>query len=128
VALIPASQTREPKTIAISDKTIKTRMADLSWVAVKDHSDTLGPTVVGATCSGFSSMSAVSFVPLQLSLAPTRVFARRIEFALTCRLSAFMTPIRANIVGPPFSATSNSASTALCHSGAFFSFGLSAEM
>jgi hypothetical protein len=94
----------------------------------KDHSDTLGPTVVGATCSGFSSVSAVSFVPLQLSLAPMRVFAQRIEFALTCRLSAFMTPIRANIVGSPFSATSNSASTALCHSGAFFSFGLSAEM
>src|SRR5438552_8082686 len=34
------------------------------------------------------------------------------------RFNAFMMPIRANIVGPPLSATSKSASTAACHSGA----------
>jgi len=35
----------------------------------------------------------------------------------TCRLSARIMPIRANIVGPPSVATSISASIAACHSG-----------
>jgi hypothetical protein len=48
-----------------------------------------------------------------------RVFAVWVELATTCRFSARMTPIRANITGPPDVATSIKASIAACHSGAF---------
>ena len=40
----------------------------------------------------------------------------------TCRFRALITPIRANMVGPPRSATSMSASIAACHSGRSDSF------
>jgi hypothetical protein len=40
----------------------------------------------------------------------------------TCRFRALITPIRANMVGPPRSATSMSASIAACHSGCADSF------
>ena len=40
----------------------------------------------------------------------------------TCRFRALITPMRANIVGPPRSATSMSASIATCHSGNAASF------
>jgi hypothetical protein len=39
-----------------------------------------------------------------------------------CRFRALITPIRANMVGPPRSATSMSASIAACHSGSAASF------
>ena len=44
------------------------------------------------------------------------------EFAEAVAFSARMTPMRANIVGPPRSATSMSASIAACHSGSAASF------
>jgi hypothetical protein len=43
-------------------------------------------------------------------------FRDRSNTCSTCRFNALMTPMRANIGGPPFSATSNSASMAAWHS------------
>ena len=59
-----------------------------------------------------------SSIPRQLPPSPMRVLPRRIELPFDATMFARITPIRANIVGPPLSATSNSASVAACHSSA----------
>jgi hypothetical protein len=51
-------------------------------------------------------------------LPPMRLVAVRMNSRTRCRFNAHMTPIRASIVGPPFSATKISASIADCHGGA----------
>ena len=61
---------------------------------------------------GYSSLFSFSFrFPQCISLRSVNV---RSKF----RFNAFMTPMRANIAGPSFSATSNSACMAACHSSA----------
>ena len=54
----------------------------------------------------------------QLPLSPMIRFSRRFRHALDVTVQSRMTPIRANIVGPPFVATRIKASVAACHSGA----------
>jgi hypothetical protein len=58
------------------------------------------------------------FVSLKFTFSPMCVLAIGIEHAIDVRFSARMTPIRANIVGPPSVATRIKASIAACHSGA----------
>jgi hypothetical protein len=64
----------------------------------------------------------VSPIPRQLPTCPVRAFPVGVEHALDVRFNARMTPIRANIFGPPSSTTSISAWIAVCHSGSAASF------
>ncbi len=57
-------------------------------------------------------------IPRQLPAAPIVVFPVRIKHALDMTVNARMTPMRANIVGPPDVATRIKASIAACHSAA----------
>jgi hypothetical protein len=61
---------------------------------------------------------AVLLIPRQLAPSPMMIFAVRIELALDVAVQSLMTPIRANIVGPPSVATRIRASMAACHSAA----------
>jgi hypothetical protein len=61
-----------------------------------------------------------SSIPRQLPLSPMRVLSIGIEHRSTLRCSARITPIQANIVGPP-RATSIRACIAACHSEAALS-------
>jgi hypothetical protein len=58
-----------------------------------------------------------SLIPRQLPASPMLVLPRRVEHTFNAAVQALMTPIRANIVGPPNSATSIRPSIAACHSG-----------
>ncbi len=57
-------------------------------------------------------------IPRQLAASPTLVFPRRVEHAFNVAVDRCFTPMRANIVGPSCSATSNSACIAARHSSA----------
>jgi hypothetical protein len=69
----------------------------------------------GLECHGGGRL----FIPLQLQLPLSPVHSlRSVNVRSKFRFNAFMTPMRANIAGPSFSATSNSACMAACHSSA----------
>jgi hypothetical protein len=90
------------------------RFTDLDLVA-KGGLRTFADTPLRKGC-GLRSPS--SLVPLQLPLAPMRLFSIWIEHA-TCRFRARSTPIRACIRGPRFSAVMISACAATCHCRAY---------
>src|SRR5881275_2674462 len=62
-----------------------------------------------------------SHISFQLASGPMRIFARGVKLANVPQFNARMTPIRANIVGPPDVATRIKASIAACHSAAWCS-------
>jgi hypothetical protein len=70
----------------------------------------------------FSICPLSSLIPRQLPASPMPVLPRRIKHPFDVTVQCPMRPMRANIVGPPNSATSISASIAGCHSAvaAFF--------
>jgi hypothetical protein len=64
--------------------------------------------------SGRFTPTGFSFVPFQLPLAPRVSFRPELNTRSMWRFNARMTPIRANMVGPPSSARRSSASIAAC--------------